>query len=705
VAVTLSEAGRLLAATSLDDSDVAFQVLASIAHHGAFEDRDEARHLLIRVLDRRDELAASLQDMLHALVREHGLFPYIRDALGLPVADQLALEVHRPYPALSDDFVFHSQQAIVYEHLLAGENVVLSAPTSFGKSLIIDAVLAARDFRNAAVVVPTIALMDECRRRLARLNNAYKIITHGTQRPADRNLYVMTQERLLEIRTLPPLDFFAIDEFYKLDPTHSDERSNQLNIVFRQLLSTGAQFYLLGPSITRLTDNTVANLRATFIETGFTTVVTDVERLNVNNDELPDVLAETCREVGPETLIFCKSPNRIREVAPWLMDRGIGGGRNLDDAANWIAEAYHPDWLVGRALRQGIGIHHGRLPRALGHHIVRLFNEGRLPYLLVTSTLIEGVNTTARNVLVLDNKIANKKYDYFTFSNIRGRSGRMSRHYVGRVVVFNPTPQPADMTVNIPSLSQSPKVSDQILLQLPDGELTERSRRQLAPYYEQDVVSIDTLRHNKGLAPERQLQAAKQLAAEPARLAAALNWRGAYPTSDQVKDLGGLLFTLTGGHGAVRTAAQLSARVNMLRFHRGDLRALVRQQIDRGAKVDDAVEDELDFARNWAQFKIPTALAGASVLAADVLGKTGRSISDTTIFAGALENLFLPPFTTVLEEYGLPTSLTVKLSFALHLEQARSLDDILARVQSLAVLPATLGPFEQEMLADTRRAL
>ena len=704
MAVTLSEAGRLLAETGLE-GEGAFQVLASIAHHGAFQDRDEARHLLIRVLDRRDELATPLQDMLQALVREHGLFPYLRDVLGLSLADRLAFEVHRPSPALSDDIVFHSQQAIVYERLLAGENVVLSAPTSFGKSLVIDAVLAARDFRNAAVVVPTIALMDECRRRLARLNDKYKIITHGTQRLADRNLFVMTQERLLEMRELPPLDFFAIDEFYKLDPTHSDERANQLNIVFHQLLSTRAQFYLLGPNITGLTDDTSAALRATFIETGFTTVVSDVERINVKDEDLPNALADTCRRVGPETLIFCKSPNRIREVAPWLMDRGIGGGRALNDAADWIAEAYHPDWLVGRALRQGVGIHHGRLPRALGDDVVRLFNEGRLPYLLVTSTLIEGVNTSARNVIILDNKIANKNYDYFTFSNIRGRSGRMSRHYVSRVVVFNPTPRPADLTIDVPILTESSKVSDQILLQLPEEELTERSRQQLAPYYQQDVVSIDTLRQNKGLAPARQLQAAERLAAEPTRWAAALNWRGAYPTTNQVKALGELLFSLTGSGKAVRTAAQLGARVNMLRFHRGNLRALTQQQIDRGIKVDDAVEDALDFARNWAQFKIPTALTAAGSLAADVLGRTGRRTSDTTVFAGDLENLFLPPFTTVLEEYGLPASLTVKLASALYLQRARSLDDVLVRLQILDIATATLGPFEREMLADTRRAL
>jgi hypothetical protein len=709
MAVRLPEARQILRAPSLADGAF-FDVLAAIAHHGVVEDRDDAREMLIRVLDRRDEVPGQLQRLLQGLVREHGLFPYLRDVPELPLADRLALEVHRPHPALPEGQVFHSQQALVYERLLAGENVILSAPTSFGKSLVIDAVLAERDFQNAAVVVPTIALMDECRRRLSWLSGKYKVITHGSQRAAARNLFVMTQERLLEVSDLPALDFFVIDEFYKLDPHHSHEgsdhqRSSQLNILLNQLLSTGAQFYMLGPNITALTDAASAGLRATFVATNFTTVVTDIERINVAEEQLPDSLADACRQVGPETLIFCRSPQRTREVAGWLLARGIGGGHDLADAADWIGQAYDPGWLVARALRQGIGIHHGRLPRALGRHIVRLFNEGRLPYLLVTSTLIEGVNTTARNVLVLDNKIAAKKYDYFTFSNISGRSGRMSSHFIGRVVVFNPTPQKANLDVDVPALSQSSQASDEVLIQLPEETLTQESRQRLAPYYQQNVVRIETLRQNKGLPPARQLKAAEQIAAEPGRWASALTWNGPYPTADHVRRLGELLITLTGTGSAVRTARQLGARVNMLRYQRGDVRALIQDQVQRGTPADDAVEETLEFVRNWAQFKIPTALTAAETLATDVLGRSNRTVSDTTIFAGALENLFLPPFTTVLEEYGLPAPTTLKLAPMLGLAGAVSLDDVLARLRLLQQAPSGLTRFEEEMLADTRRAL
>jgi rhodanese-related sulfurtransferase len=701
LSVTLRGARVLIDRGELD-GDNAFDVLAAVARGGAVGNRDQARELLIRLLARRDEIAPGADGLLQALVREHGLYPYLRDVVALPVADRLAYEAHRPDNMPDDQVVFHSEQALVYERLLAGENVVLSAPTSFGKSLVVDAILARQDFRNAAVVVPTIALMDECRRRLSRLDDKYKIVTHGSQILGERNLIVMTQERLLELGELPPLDFFVIDEFYKLDPAHSDERSNRLNILFRRLLDTGAQYYLLGPNITAISPDADSRLRATFISTAFTTVATDIERVNATKDELPAALAQACREAGPGTLVYCKSPARTREVAQWLLDAGVGGGIGLDDAADWVGEAYHPGWIVARALRTGIGIHHGRIPRALGHHLVRLFNEGRLPYLLVTSTLIEGVNTTARTVIVLDNKIANRKYDYFTFSNIRGRSGRMFRHYIGRVVVFNPEPTPADLNVDIPALSQKPGIADEILIQLPEAELTAASRDRLDPYRHQQLVRLATLRDNVGVSPARQVEVAEAINAQRRRWRGALEWNTAFPTVAQVRDLGELLFTITGPGNGVRTARQLGARINMLRYRRGDLNALAADDIQRGTPIDDAVESALDFARNWAQFKIPTALTAVAAVARDVLGRDVPS--DPGVFAGELENLFLPPFLTVLEEYGLPTHTSLKLERQLQSGAAENLDDVLARLRGARPTMA-LGPFEQEMLRDTQQSL
>ncbi|MDR3736417.1 MAG: hypothetical protein P4L10_12880 [Acidobacteriaceae bacterium] len=47
--------------------------------------------------------------------------------------------------------------------LLAGNNLALSAPTSFEKSILIDALLLEDRYRRVAIVLPTIALLDEFR--------------------------------------------------------------------------------------------------------------------------------------------------------------------------------------------------------------------------------------------------------------------------------------------------------------------------------------------------------------------------------------------------------------------------------------------------------------------------------------------------------------------------------------------------------------
>jgi hypothetical protein len=93
-------------------------------------------------------------------------------------------------------------------------------------------------------------LIDETRRRLSRYRNYYKIITHASQHSAEHNIFILTQERVLELPSIEQIDFFVIDEFYKLSPGRGeDERCALLNQVFYRLIKTGKQFYMLGPGI------------------------------------------------------------------------------------------------------------------------------------------------------------------------------------------------------------------------------------------------------------------------------------------------------------------------------------------------------------------------------------------------------------------------------------------------------------------------
>lgn len=123
-----------------------------------------AREMVLRTLD-RDEQFASYHQILDSLARAVGLFPYMNTE-ELDLRDAIAYEFHRP-PNIPAELVFHREQAKIYQRLLAGDGVVLSTPTSFGKGKITDAIIANGKFDNIAIIVPTLALIDETRRRLA----------------------------------------------------------------------------------------------------------------------------------------------------------------------------------------------------------------------------------------------------------------------------------------------------------------------------------------------------------------------------------------------------------------------------------------------------------------------------------------------------------------------------------------------------------
>lgn len=132
---------------------------------------------LAQLIDAREELT-SFREVFSALARSLGLWNYIdrefadlRDGF---VADTAEI------PELN--IVLHREQQSALNSLLAGNNLVLSAPTSFGKSILIDALLLEDRFRRIAIVLPTIALLDEFRRRLVRqFGGTFDILMHHSE--------------------------------------------------------------------------------------------------------------------------------------------------------------------------------------------------------------------------------------------------------------------------------------------------------------------------------------------------------------------------------------------------------------------------------------------------------------------------------------------------------------------------------------------
>ncbi|PKY11112.1 hypothetical protein B1757_06365, partial [Acidithiobacillus marinus] len=153
--------------------DNAFQALAEISSL-LTQNENAGREALIRTLEFRSVLDG-YQAIITALVQRAGLYPYTSNPENLSTTDLLNFEFHKVVGL--NEIVLHSVQGQVYRALLDGANVILSAPTSFGKSLLIDAMVASRRYARIVVIVPTIALIDETRRRLSeRFSPEFKIM-------------------------------------------------------------------------------------------------------------------------------------------------------------------------------------------------------------------------------------------------------------------------------------------------------------------------------------------------------------------------------------------------------------------------------------------------------------------------------------------------------------------------------------------------
>lgn len=686
-----------------------FQLLKQVATF-VMANQVIGQEFILRLLARINDFQG-LESMINGLIRQVGLFPYM-DENDLSFKDAIAYEIHRPV-GLSENIIFHHAQAEVYYALLRGENIVLSAPTSFGKSLIIDSVIASQMHSNIIIIVPTIALIDETRKRLSKFKDSYKIITHPNQSFSKRNIFILTQERAIEIISEIDVDFFVIDEFYKLSPQKADEeRCHVLNQVFYILLKKGAQFYLLGPNIEQITTSLLDNVKYKFIRTDYKTVVSERHSVRIKEGENPiNSLIDICSSLDEPTLIFCQSPASANKIAnAFLVSRKFEKTDENSDLTDWLKNNYHPQWMLPNCLERGIGIHHGRVPRAIAQKCVQLFNEGKIKYLICTSTLIEGVNTKAKNVIIYDNKIARTKFDYFTFNNICGRSGRMFCHFIGHIYLFHEPPAAELPLVDFPIFSQNDDVPEKLLINIDEGDLKESSKQKLKKYFEQDILSKETLKRNSFIDLDKQLALANFIHNDIMNIHRHMKWNK-YPTNDQLKLACMLIWKYFVSSRkriyGVSSGEQLHFRINQFR-EAGGIKEFINTitaevNDNQPDEINEAIELSFDIQRHWINFQFPRYLMSLCNIANDVFEKHNLPLCDYSYFASLVECYFSSPYVVPMDEYGLPIQISKKIGDVVQISP--NIDEALNQLRQFIPSPKRFTPVEREFIKEFQKYL
>ena len=273
--------------------------------------------------------------------------------------------------------MLHREQLAALNTLLGGHNLILSAPTSLGPALFDRHPLLPRPVSSGYSVLPTIALLDEFRRRLvSRFGNRYDVVMHHSELSArDRVIFLGTQERLINRDDIGNLDLVVVDEFYKLDPARRDERSVTLNAAVYRLLKRAKQFFFLGPNIDRVTVSSDSRWRFSFLKTRFSTVAVDTFDLKGITNKEERLHQESTSEANWPALIFVSSPDKANSLAASFVERNTRAGSGAA-LADWMTRNYGSSWPLSDAVAAGVGVHHGRIPRALASRFVILQPTG-----------------------------------------------------------------------------------------------------------------------------------------------------------------------------------------------------------------------------------------------------------------------------------------------------------------------------------------
>lgn len=600
---------------------------------------------LASLIESRDDLA-SFREAFAALARATGLFNYI-DKDAADHVDALVAEAVT-VPELGG-ITLHREQVAALNALLSGRNLILSAPTSFGKSILVDALLASGKYDRVAIVLPTIALLDEFRRRLrGRFGSEINVVMHPSDTASGpRTIFLGTQERLINRDDLGTLDLTVVDEFYKLDPARKDDRSITLNAAVYKLLNRSRQFFFLGPNIDHVHVSADARWRFEFLRTRFSTVAVDTYDLHGVADKEQRLMDEIADDANWSTLVFVSSPDRANKLAATAA-KSIAVSDDTADFADWLRNNVGPDWALIRIVEYGFGVHHGRIPRAIASHMIRYFNSGKIPVLFCTSTLIEGVNTAAKSVIIYDKKINKADFDFFTFSNIKGRAGRLGQHYVGKVFVFNDPPEREQTDVAPTLFSDEDDAPDDYVVHLEESSHVVNDRVSAI----QQALGLD--RAGLRLASAVGLETAAKIR-EAVQRAIRNGWRLQWSGRPDYEDIQAVVSVIC----SVRAPREFGARSgNQLVFYMNKLRGsptlraflLFYSSDYRG---DDATQDNVFKFLRACEYGLPQYFSVVDAFVNSLGGK-----SDYSFFVAELSRWFRAEILRNLDEEGVPIQIS-----------------------------------------------
>lgn len=379
-------------------------------------------------------------------------------------------------PMSSDPFFANPFQKRLWTEINEFQFLSASAPTAAGKSFALERWVYERAKETGlpvAYIVPTRALLTEIEADLRRsFPEANTSSFPDVAITSKTDVFVLTQERMLLLLSRHPgITFSAliVDEAHKLG-------DRQRGILLQEVIdrvresSPSAKICFVSPltanpeslvndfpgeraSAFQSTSSTVAqNLfwvsqiprkplewEVEFCHPKRTDIVAKVE-LATRPGGGRERLAMLARAIGlhyPGNIIYANDASEAEAIAEILYNDDqlkIVNEPEISALIELCKHSVHRDFLLAKVLSKGVAFHYGNIPQTIRVLIERLFKANKIRYLICTSTLVEGVNTSCRNIFVRGpRKGAGNPMTDADFWNLAGRAGRWGAEFNGNI--------------------------------------------------------------------------------------------------------------------------------------------------------------------------------------------------------------------------------------------------------------------------------
>lgn len=363
------------------------------------------------------------------------LTPYFKDDFDVCLSDAIMLNknLERKIKHIKNDIYFSPPQADILNKLYKKDRVILSAPTSFGKTLIIKEYIYKKKPENIVYIVPTNALAYELEKSFKSNENFQDYIIFDKcftkeyeVNKKHKKFFIGTQEKFLEIDKddFGNIELFVIDEAYKLEETVKKQRAYKLSETFLDSMNISSKkIFLLTPK---------AKIKG-FDKYGFEVLESDFNAVDKNYEIVEeDTFYKMLYKKGynEKTILFCGSPNKICKVP--ITSMNIEKDEKIQNFINLMESDIHPDWNIIKLLKSGILTHHGQMPKYIQNKMINIFNTNdKYNILFGTNSISEGINTVTKNLFIHpDYDCSNNK---FLLKNTVGRAGRLGEYPIGHI--------------------------------------------------------------------------------------------------------------------------------------------------------------------------------------------------------------------------------------------------------------------------------